>query len=295
MTSKRTRSGGRRTRASFASAMLPATSASKPSRARCVTRGSEIAFSSSTSRMRGFTAQMVAAGRGSRFCQSCIGGPRSATNAARDESGSGWPGRGPCPPHVREVAMSASSTTLRGLPLESSPLGLRETPWVHGSVWADHFRCPDVAVLGLSIVSRRFKLSSRTGSPYLLWSAAVAASRASVSPGVWQVVLTMASAGGAGSGHGLPDPIEVGPSRILWIPRLSRELQAAISALTRASTTEASDAQRSGRVCRLSQPRHRLQCVAIHTACHMSGRTSGLRRKCVPCRLCQSVSTRLYP
>ncbi len=247
MTSKRTRSGGRRTRASSASAMLPATSASKPSRARCVTRGSEIAFSSSTSRMRGFTAQMVAAGRGSRFCQSCIGGPRSATNAARDESGSGWPGRGPCPPHVREDAMSASSTTLRGLPLEPTPLGYEQTPWVMAFCWV--IISAALGFLGLAIASDVSSIAVELACLPVVVSG-YRTSRAAVGTGLGQRYSDDVSADRVGSRHGI-GPRGGGSSRVSWMCRRERTSwrDRCYSCTLQPS---ASHAQRSGRVCRFS-------------------------------------------
>ena len=74
--------------------------------------------------------------------------------------------------------MSASSTTLRGLPLEPSPLGSREPRGLKVLYWA--VSVPTLTLLCWSLF-REFDSLSANWHAFLLWAAAVAAAELSQS------------------------------------------------------------------------------------------------------------------
>jgi signal transduction histidine kinase len=85
--------------------------------------------------------------------------------------------------------MSASSTTLRGLPLEPSPLGSREPRGLKILYWS--VSIPAVTLLIWS-VSREFDSLASNWQVFLLWAGAVAAAELLSVPVYGTVVLTMA-------------------------------------------------------------------------------------------------------
>ena len=85
--------------------------------------------------------------------------------------------------------MSASSTTLRGLPLESSPLGSREPRGLKVLYWA--VSVPALTLLCWSLFVE-FDSLSANWLAFLLWAAAVAAAELLSVPVYGTVVLTMA-------------------------------------------------------------------------------------------------------
>jgi signal transduction histidine kinase len=107
--------------------------------------------------------------------------------------------------------MSASSTTLRGLPLEPTPLGYEQTPWVMAFCWV--IISAALGFLGLAIASDVSSIASNW-PVYLLWLVAIGLAELLSVP-VWgSVVLTMSLPIVLAAGMVL-DPVEVAPLAFL--------------------------------------------------------------------------------
>ncbi len=128
--------------------------------------------------------------------------------------------------------MSSSSTTLRGLPLEPSPLGSREPRGLKVLYWS--VSLPALTLLGWSVFAE-FDVLSENWHAFLLWAAAVAVAELLSVPVYGTVVLTMALPVVLAAGM-VFQPLAVGP--IAFLASLTQESSRVISASDGGCTTE---------------------------------------------------------